>query len=60
MQEQWLSIVVAGSLSTLFIGWLVTLLVERSSLRHTRLSSYVVIVCVLTTVCTLLLLLFGF
>lgn len=58
MQEHWFSIAVAGVLLTLFVGWLTTVLVERSVLRHTRTSAYVITACVLTTIGALLLLLF--
>lgn len=57
MQEQWFNIIVVSSLLVLFVGWLTTVLVERSLAQHTRFSYYIVTVCVLTTIGTLLLLL---
>lgn len=52
------SIVVVGLLIVLFVGWLTTLLVEHSSLYHTRLASYLVGGSVLLTIASLTALLF--
>lgn len=56
--ENLTSIVVVGLLIVLFVGWLTTLLVEHSSLHHTRLASYLVAGSVLLTIAGLTALLF--
>lgn len=44
------NIVVSSLLIVIFVGWLTTVLIERSVLYHTRLTSYIVSICVLLTI----------